>query len=178
MFRWSFKHKPYNPLPFSSAELALCVLPSLYTTHYLKQRFILVYRPMLGQSAGTALDVKAGKACRTACLRTRLSALLHQKTRSMRVCPHIGSLSRFMFILFLPFYFFTLLLFYLFTFLPFYLFTFSQSPLAFSNPLASGLFIPVKSVNISIWSLVLPRLSTFSRNALPTAGSSAPCFAK
>ena len=54
----------------------------------------------------------------------------------------------------------------------------SQSPLAFSNPLASGDFIPVKSVNISIWSLVLPRLSTFSRNALPTAGFSAPCLAK
>ena len=30
-----------------------------------KQRFILVYRPMLGQSSATALDVKAGKACRT-----------------------------------------------------------------------------------------------------------------
>ena len=30
MFRWSFKHKPYKPLSFSSAELAICVLPSLY----------------------------------------------------------------------------------------------------------------------------------------------------
>jgi len=30
MFRWSFKHKPYKPLPFSSAELSICVLPSLY----------------------------------------------------------------------------------------------------------------------------------------------------
>ena len=59
MFRWSFKHKPYKPLSFSSAELALCVLPSLYTTHYLKQRFISVYRPMLGQSAVPALDVKS-----------------------------------------------------------------------------------------------------------------------
>ena len=27
--RWSFKHKPYKPLSFSSAELAICVLPSL-----------------------------------------------------------------------------------------------------------------------------------------------------
>ena len=31
----------------------------LNTTHYLKQRFISVYRPMLGQSAGTAHDVKS-----------------------------------------------------------------------------------------------------------------------
>ena len=46
----------------------------------------------------------------------------------------------------------------LFTF-PFY------SPLALSNPEASGVFIPVKSVNISIWSLVLPRLSILSRKA-------------
>ena len=30
MFSWSFKHKPYKPLSFSSAELAICVLPSLY----------------------------------------------------------------------------------------------------------------------------------------------------
>ena len=29
MFRWFFKHKPYKPLSFSSAELAICVLPSL-----------------------------------------------------------------------------------------------------------------------------------------------------
>ena len=46
------------------------------------------------------------------------------------------------------------------------LFTFpSYSPLALSNPEASGVFIPVKSVNISIWSLVLPRLSILSRKA-------------
>ena len=30
MFRWSFKHKPYKPLSFSSAELVICVLPILY----------------------------------------------------------------------------------------------------------------------------------------------------
>ena len=30
MFRWFFKHKPYKPLSFSSAELAICVLPILY----------------------------------------------------------------------------------------------------------------------------------------------------
>ena len=30
MFRWFFKHKPYKPLSFSSAELAICVLPNLY----------------------------------------------------------------------------------------------------------------------------------------------------
>ena len=30
MFRWSFKHKPYKPLSFSSAELAICGLPILY----------------------------------------------------------------------------------------------------------------------------------------------------
>ena len=30
MFRWSFKHKPYKPLSFSSAELAICGMPSLY----------------------------------------------------------------------------------------------------------------------------------------------------
>ena len=46
------------------------------------------------------------------------------------------------------------------------LFTFpSYSPLALSNPEASGVFIPVKSVNISICSLVLPRLSILSRKA-------------
>lgn len=44
-------------------------------------------------------------------------------------------------------------------FSPFY------NPLAFRKPEASGLFMPVKSVNISIWSLVLPRLSILSRNA-------------
>ena len=38
-------------------------------------------------------------------------------------------------------------------------------PLAFRNPEASGFSIPVKSVNISIWSLVLPRLRIVSRNA-------------
>ena len=27
---WSFKHKPYKPLSFSSAELAICGLPILY----------------------------------------------------------------------------------------------------------------------------------------------------
>ena len=138
-------------------------------THYtLPQATVyLVYRPMLGQSAGTALDVKAGKACRTACLRKRIVGSFTSKTRRMRVCPNIGSLSRFMlilhFLLILHSSFFTL---------------HSHNPLAFSNPLASGDFIPVKSVNISIWSLVLPRLSTFSRNALPTAGFSAPCLAK
>ena len=51
-------------------------------------------------------------------------------------------------------------------------------PRALSSPEASGEFIPVKSVNISIWSLVLPRLRIFSRNVLPTAGSRAPYLAK
>ena len=73
---------------------------TLNTTHYLKQRFISVYRPMLGQSAVPALDVKAGKACRTACLRKRIVGSFTSKTRRMRVCPNIGSLSRFMFISF------------------------------------------------------------------------------
>ena len=155
---------------------------------------------MLGQSSATALDVKAGKACRTACLRKRIvgsftsknskneSLPSHSEFISVYVYPFFTFLLFYLFT-FLPFYFFTFLLFYFFTFLlfylftfftflPFYLFTFSYNPLAFSNPLASGDFIPVKSVNISIWSLVLPRLSTFSRNALPTAGSSAPCLAK
>lgn len=44
-------------------------------------------------------------------------------------------------------------------------FLFSYNPLAFRKPEASGLFMPVKSVKISIWSLVLPRLSILSRNA-------------
>ena len=144
---------------------------------------------MLGQSAGAALDVKAGKACRTACLRKRIvssftsknskneSLPSHREFISVYVYPFFTFLLFYLFT-FLPFYLFTFLLFYLFTFLPFYFFTFSYNPLAFSNPLASGDFIPVKSVNISIWSLVLPRLSTFSRNALPTAGFSAPCLAK
>ena len=147
---------------------------------------------MLGQSSATALDVKAGKACRTACLRKRIvgsftsknskneSLPSHREFISVYVYPFFTFLLFYLFT-FLPFYFFTFLPFYFFTFLPllpFYLFTFSYNPLAFSNPLASGDFIPVKSVNISIWSLVLPRLSTFSRNALPTAGFSAPCLAK
>mgnify|MGYP004457899095 CR=1 FL=1 len=144
---------------------------------------------MLGQSSATALDVKAGKACRTACLRKRIvgsftsknskneSLPSHREFISVYVYPFFTFLLFYLFT-FLLFYLFTFLPFYLFTFLPFYLFTFSYNPLAFSNPLASGDFIPVKSVNISIWSLVLPRLSTFSRNALPTAGSSAPCLAK
>ena len=51
-------------------------------------------------------------------------------------------------------------------------------PRALSSPEASGEVMPVKSVNISIWSLVLPRLRIFSRNALPTAGPRAPCLAK
>ena len=142
---------------------------------------------MLGQSAVPALDVKAGKACRTACLRKRIvgsftsknskneSLPSHREFISVYVYPFFTFL---LFYLFYLFYLFTFLLFYLFTFLLFYLFTISYNPLAFSNPLASGVFIPVKSVNISIWSLVLPRLSTFSRNALPTAGFSAPCLAK
>ena len=155
---------------------------------------------MLGQSSATALDVKAGKACRTACLRKRIvgsftsknskneSLPSHREFISVYVYPFFTFLLfylftflpflLFSFFTFFPFYLFTFLLFYLFTFLPFYFFTFSYNPLAFSNPLASGDFIPVKSVNISIWSLVLPRLSTFSRNALPTAGFSAPCLAK
>ena len=59
----------------------------LNTTHYLKQRFILVYRPMLGQSAGTALDVKAGKACRTACLRTRIVGSFTSKNSKNESLP-------------------------------------------------------------------------------------------
>ena len=30
MFRWFYKHKPYKPLSFSSAELAICGMPILY----------------------------------------------------------------------------------------------------------------------------------------------------
>ena len=138
---------------------------------------------MLGQSSATALDVKAGKACRTACLRKRIVGSFTSKNSKHESLP---SHREFISVYVYPsLKFFTLLLafpsaadFQFFT-LHSSLFTLhSQSPLAFSNPLASGLFIPVKSVNISIWSLVLPRLSTFSRNALPTAGSSAPCLAK
>lgn len=51
-------------------------------------------------------------------------------------------------------------------------------PLAFRKVEASGCFIPVKSVNISMGSLVLPRLMILSRKAWPTAGSRAPCLAK
>ena len=51
-------------------------------------------------------------------------------------------------------------------------------PLAFSSPDASGFSMPVKSVNVCIWSFVLPRLSTFSRSACPTAGLSCPCCLK
>ena len=42
---------------------------------------------------------------------------------------------------------------------PFYI------PLAFNKLEASGCFMPVKSVNISSWSLVLPRLRILSLNA-------------
>ena len=153
---------------------------SLNTTHYLKQRFILVFRPMLGQSAGSALDVKAGKACRTACLRTRIVGSFTSKNSKNESLPsHREFISVYVYpsLKFFTLHFHWIL----HSSLPLdsSLFTLhSQSPLAFSNPLASGDFIPVKSVNISIWSLVLPRLSTFSRNALPTAGSSAPCLAK
>lgn len=51
-------------------------------------------------------------------------------------------------------------------------------PLAFRKVEASGCFIPVKSVNISMGSLVLPRLMILSRKDWPTAGSRAPCLAK
>ena len=42
---------------------------------------------------------------------------------------------------------------------------FSHIPLAFSSEEVSGDFIPVKSVNISIRSRVLPRLRILSRKA-------------
>ena len=43
MFRWSFKHKPYKPLSFSSAELAICVLPILYESVTLDS----LYKPQM-----------------------------------------------------------------------------------------------------------------------------------
>ena len=64
-----------HPLPFTLYIKHY----TLNTTHDLKQRFISVYRPMLGQSAGTALDVKAGKAVVQLAYENALSALLHQK---------------------------------------------------------------------------------------------------
>ena len=54
----------------------------------------------------------------------------------------------------------------------------NYNPLALSRPDASGDFMPVKSVNISIWSFVLPRLRILSRNACPTDGFKAPFFSK
>ena len=82
---------------------------------------------MLGQSAATALDVKAGKACRTACLRKRIVGSFTSKNSKNESLPsHREFISVYVypFFTFLLFYLFTFLLFYLFTFLPFYLFTF------------------------------------------------------
>ena len=63
----------------------------------LQQRFIFVYRPMLGKVQVLHLMERFGKACRTACLRKRLVKPLHQNSKNESL-PNIGCLYRFMFL--------------------------------------------------------------------------------
>ena len=63
---------------------------------YLKQRFIFVYRPMLGKVQVLHLMERIGKARRIACLRKRLDKALHQNSKYESL-PNIGCLSWFMF---------------------------------------------------------------------------------
>ena len=55
MFRCFFKHKPYKPLSFSSAELAICVLPILYESVNLDS----LYKPQMAEAL-TPLKKMAG----------------------------------------------------------------------------------------------------------------------
>ena len=53
--------------------------------------------PYVGQSAGTALMERIGKARRTACLRKRIGKTLHQNSKNESL-TNIGCLSWFMFL--------------------------------------------------------------------------------